>query len=104
MRISTISSSFASVVIRVIDCVAVAGIAVRTFLHLTSTREPMGYWLEPCQPGFTLGGYHPMGNPRPGYKQPGPLRLLGISVPAVCPAPQAAMAAANRFASAKPRS
>ncbi|MEZ6133274.1 MAG: hypothetical protein R3C53_00045 [Pirellulaceae bacterium] len=95
MRITTISSSIASVVARVIA--EVAGSAVRTFLHLTHMREHMlldlGYWLEPCQPGFTCGNQQSFhSNPLPG-KQPGLLRLLGISALAVCPAPYAAASA-----------
>lgn len=96
MRISTISSSFASVVARVIKAVAVAGNAVRTFLHLTRTRdlrtsEVLGYWQEPCQQSrFTymsgpLGHPH-IGSPGLGLK-PELLRLLGMKQLAVCPAP-----------------
>ena len=49
MRNFTISNLFASVVTRVIDVVAVAGIATRSFLHLTSMREHMGNRFEQCQ-------------------------------------------------------
>lgn len=83
MRNTTISSSIASVVCRVIASVAVAGIAVRTFLHLTLMREHMGYWRELCQPGFDFGGNqrgYCGSNPMPGSK-PGLLRRFGISAP-----------------------
>ena len=98
MRFTTISSSIASVVSRVIGFVA--GSAVRTFLHLTQMREhllmEMGYWLEPCQPGFTSDKDHSclirFGNQQPG-KRPALLRLLGISAPVVCLAPSAAASA-----------
>ena len=96
MRITSISSTIVSVVSRVIDSVVFAGRAVRTFLHLTHMREHMGYWLEPCQSGFASAGdrlgLQQPGNPKPG-KQPGLLRLIGITAPAVCPAPSAAAAA-----------
>lgn len=62
MRISTISSSFATVVTRVIDSVVVAGIAVRIFLHQGMCERDAstcdGNWLMQSQP--TLGGY-PLG-------------------------------------------
>jgi hypothetical protein len=101
MRFTSISSSIASVVCRVIRSV-VAGSAVRTFLHHTHMREHMlldlGYWLEPCQPGFAYGRDQQrlslLGSSKPGNK-PGLLRLLGISAPAVCPAPNTAAAAAK---------
>lgn len=88
MRITNISSSIASVVCRVINSVAVAGVAVRMFLHLTFTREHMGYWLELCQPRLAWGGndacYQPV-DLKPGNK-PG-LWREGITAPAVCLAP-----------------
>lgn len=108
MRFTSISSSIASVVSRVIGFVA--GGAVRTFLHLTQMREhllldlgfgdmgfgDMGYWLEPCQPGLTYGKdmqcLSRLGNPQPG-KPSGLLRLLGITAPVVCLAPSAAASA-----------
>lgn len=98
MRFTTISSSIASVVTRVIGFVA--GSAVRSFLHLTQLREHLlmdvGYWLEPCQPGFTNDKdstcLNHFGNPQPG-KRPGLLRLLGISAPVVCLAASAAASA-----------
>jgi len=103
MRFTSISSSIASVVSRVIGFVA--GGAVRTFLHLTQMREhllldlgfgDMGYWLEPCQPGLTYGKdmqcLSRLGNLQPG-KRSGLLRLLGITAPVVCLAPSAAASA-----------
>ena len=51
MRNTTISSSIASVVCRVIDSVAGNG-AVRNFLTLTQLRERMGNWLELCHMHF----------------------------------------------------
>ena len=91
MRISTISSSFATAVITVATVsVTLAGIAVRTFLHLTNMRESMGYWLELCQSEFARGweqpGFHRWGNAKPGHK-PGLFPLYGIAQLAVCPAP-----------------
>lgn len=100
MRFTSISSSIASVVSRVIGF-EVAGAAVRTFLHHTHMREHMlldlGYWLEPCQPGFAYGRdqrLSRMGSPMPGNK-PGLLRLFGIPALAVCPAPHAAASVAR---------
>lgn len=97
MRFTSISSSIAYVVSRVIGFVA--GSAVRPFLHLTQMREHLlldmgfaetGYRLEPCQPGFTndkdQSRLSCLGNPQPG-KRPGLLRLLGITAPAVWAAP-----------------
>jgi hypothetical protein len=105
MRFTSISSSIASVVNRVIGFVA--GAAVRTFLHLTQMREhllldlgfgDMRYWLEPCQPGFTndrdIQCLSRLGNPQPG-KRPSLLRLLGITAPVVCLTPSAAASAAR---------
>ncbi len=91
MRISTISSSFATVVNSIAtDCVALAGFAVRALLHLTSSREYTGYWLELCQSEIARGcdqhGRHHGGNQMPGYKT-GLLPLFGISALVVCPAP-----------------
>lgn len=94
MRNTSISSSIASVVNRVIASVAAAGIAVRTVLHLTFMREHMGYWLEPCQPGFAFSydqRGRDLGNPQSGYKS-GELRhcLLGQNgnlAPAFCTTP-----------------
>lgn len=90
MRNTTISSSFASSVTQVaVDCVAIAGIAVRTFLHLTYMRESMGYWRELCQSEIARRSerqhYHG-GNLKPGNK-PGPLPHFGTPALAVCPAP-----------------
>ena len=91
MRLSTILSSFASSVItRVIDCVAAAGLAVRGLLPVANMCERQGYWLELCQPEFASGSDHygpcHFGNLNPG-KHPGLLRFYGITPLAVCPAP-----------------
>lgn len=92
MRITTISSSFASTVVVVVAtaCVAFAGIAVRSFLHRTSMRDCLGYWLELCQSGSDAGcdqhGQHFSGYGMSGYK-PGLLLRYGISALALCPAP-----------------
>ena len=87
MRITTITSSIASVVSRVIDVVASAG-AVRTFLHLTLMREHLGSWQAPCQFEFAYAsncsGY-PRANPMPG--KPGGecrLRHSDMYAPTVC--------------------
>ncbi len=91
MRKSSISSSFATAVATVVvDCAAFAGIALRTFLHLTSMRESMGYWLERYQSTEVAGGWDrhgrlPIGNLKPGFK-PGHCPQYCISVLAVCPA------------------
>lgn len=76
MRISTISSSIATVVSRVMDSVVIAG-AVRVSDHLARMREHLGYWLEPCQPGFAFANCcasnaaaYAAGSP-PVDKQPG---------------------------------
>lgn len=58
MRISTISSSFATVVSRVIESVVVAGIAVRNFLH-QGMRERDA---STCD-----GNWLMLGQPAPGY-------------------------------------
>ena len=86
MRISTISSTIASVVSRVIASIVTGSAAVAFLRHLM--RERMGYWQERCQPGYAFDGdtLHQLHNPKPGNK-PGLLRLLGISTLAVCPSP-----------------
>jgi hypothetical protein len=96
MRITTISSSFASTVVAVAtDCVAFAGIAVRSFLHLTSMHEPLGCWLERCQSQiarrWNQSGFNPVGDLNPGYK-PGLLPRYGISTPVLCPVPSRTVA------------
>lgn len=84
MRITTISSSIASVVSRVIDCVAIAG-SVRMPLHLTLMREHLGCWLERClEPGFAYAGSYAnyqAGNPKAGKQpgKPGQARQLRLS-------------------------
>lgn len=90
MRISTITRFSVSVVTRVIDCVAVAGIAMRAFLHCASMRElraseAVGYWLHLCQSQFATMKYQ-VGKLNPDGK-PGFLRPLGIERLAVCPVP-----------------
>ena len=72
MRNFTISNLFASVVTRVIDVLAVNGIATRSF-HLTSMREHMGYRFEQGQPGLLWELL--LGNSQPGNKRPELLRL-----------------------------
>lgn len=89
MRNSSISSSFATVVARVIDCVAVAGIAVRSFSLHARTREhraseALGNWQLGQSRMVTMN--YQGGNPSPGNK-PGLLRLFGIQQPVVCPVP-----------------
>ena len=92
MRNTTISSSIASVVSRVI--VSIAG-AVRNFLCLTSMREHMGCWLEPGQLGFAFAGAYcsyPANKRQAADMQPGKpggrrqLRRSGIAL-AVCTTP-----------------
>ncbi len=101
MRITTISSSFASTVVAsATNCAAFAGIAVRSFLHLASMRESLGYWLERCQSeiagGWDQHGHHPIGDLKPGNK-PGLLPRYGISALVLCPAPsRVATVRANR--------
>lgn len=101
MRIPSISSSFATVVSTiVVDCATFAGIALRAFLHLTSMREPMGYWLEQCQMsenagGWDQSGHQLIGNLNPGCK-PGHHRHYGILALAVCPVPSRLAIRANR--------
>lgn len=70
MRNTTISNSIATVVCRVIVSVVVAAV-VRTFLHLTPVREPMGYWQRRKQPSFALAGglaFHRAGNTDPSQQ------------------------------------
>ena len=105
MRFTSISSSIASVVCRVIGFVA--GSAVRTSLHLTHMREHMlldlGYWLKPCQPRFTNSqgtSYLSRFENLTSGKYTHVLRLLGIAAPAACLAPVAA-ASAGRLASVR---
>ena len=86
MRNTTISSSIASVVTRVIASVANAG-AVRCVLDLTLMREHMGTWHEPCRPGYAFAGsYQCCQQPfNPGPSKPLGKRLLrqnDISAPA----------------------
>lgn len=101
MRNTTISSSFASAVVSLVaHRVVLAGMAVRTFLQLTSSRQPMGYWLERYQSDIAGGrdhhGHHPIGNLKAGFK-PGLLPHFGNSALAFCPAPAAIAAVrANR--------
>ena len=97
MRNFTISNLFASVVTRVIDVLAVNGIATRSF-HLTSMREHMGYRFEQGQPGLLWELL--LGNSQPGNKRPELLRLAfapayGIAAQSVCPAPRLSQARAS---------
>ena len=93
MRISTISSTTVSTVVRVIDCVTVAGIAARDSLHLAMKREhgaskAKGYWLERFTERLQRSAAvrHPSSTARMSnllnYWQ-----LLGTANLAVCPAP-----------------
>lgn len=91
MRTTTISSSFASITVASAAVRgAFAGIAVRTFLHLTSMREYLGYWLERCQTEFASDwgqhGHQSHGKQQPGNK-PGLLPRHGILALVLCPAP-----------------
>ena len=93
MRNTLISSSFASALVNfVAHRVVLAGMVVRTLLHLTSSRETMGYWLERYQSEIVRGwyqhGHHPVGNLQPGFK-PGLLPYFGNSALVLCPAPAA---------------
>jgi hypothetical protein len=91
MRIISISSSIASAVAACVAvCVAFAGIAVRTFLHLTTMREPMGYWQEPCQSEFSRRSDLNSQSALRELKPSNHAWLLphgGIATLAVCPAP-----------------
>jgi len=102
MRNFTISNLFASVVTRVIDVLAVNGIATRSF-HLTSMREYMGYRIEQRQPGslwelLLLGssqpGYLLIGNKRPELR-PAYALAYDIAAQSVCPAPRLSQARAS---------
>lgn len=70
MRNTTISSSIASVVSRVITSVVVAGSAVRNFLPALM-RERMGYWHESYQLCLASDAGHlglPAGKPAAAFK------------------------------------
>lgn len=99
MRNFTISNLFASVVTRVIDVLAVAGIGARSFLHLTSMREHMGYRLEHCQTGLLwselLLSSLQMGSKRPELQRPAFALAYGIAAQTVCPAPRLSQARAS---------
>lgn len=104
MRITTISSTIASVVNHVIDSVVVAGVAVRTFLHLALMREHMGYWPAPCQPEYAFASDLAVRSRTPDSepsKRLGSLRQCGIPALALCLTPQAAVAARLAFARAE---
>lgn len=97
MRNTTNSSSFVSAVASlVVYRVALAGMAVRSYLRGTSSREPMGYWLEHCHAeiarGWDQSGRHPTGILKAGFK-PGLLTHLGHPALVLCPAPVAAASA-----------
>lgn len=101
MRNTFISSSFASALVNLVaHRVVLAGMAVRTLLHLTSSRDPMGCWLERYQSEIVRGwdqhGRHPIGNLQPSFKL-GLLPYFGNSALVLCPAPAAiATVRANR--------
>lgn len=88
MRSTTISSSIASVVTRVIDSVAVAGSALRMAPRLMLMREHLGYWLTHCQPesAYEHDQFGRISGPQMGNKSY-LLRLLGKRELAVCPTP-----------------
>ncbi len=102
MRNFTISNLFTSVVTRVIDVLAVNGIATRSF-HLTSMREHMGYRFEQGQPGLLWELL--LGNSQLGLLQIGNKRLelqrlafapaYDIAAQSVCPAPRLSQARAS---------
>jgi hypothetical protein len=102
MRNFTISNLFASVITRVIDVLAVNGIATRSF-HLTSMREHMGYRIEQRRPGtlweLLLGSSQPgilqLGNKRPALQQPAFALAYDITAQSVCPAPRLSQARAS---------
>ncbi len=102
MRNFTISNLFASVVTRVIDVLAVNGIATRSS-HLTSMREHMGYRFEHRQPGslweLLLGnsqpGYLQIGNKRPGLQQPAFALAFDIAAQTVCSTPRLSQSRAS---------
>ena len=88
---TTISSSIASALAPVaVASVASVGGAVRTFLHLTSMREPLGYWLKRCQSEIARG-WHPSGVQSISHLQfgdkPGLLPRFGRPALDLCPAP-----------------
>jgi hypothetical protein len=86
MRNTTLSTSFASVITQVINAVAVADVAVRSFLHHFLMREQLGYRLERRQPGFA-GGSLDLGDPQGGDKRPAllqPAMAYGIAAQTVC--------------------
>ena len=96
MRNFTISNLFASVVTRVIDVLAVNGIATRSF-HLTSMREHMGYRFEQCQGSLVellLSDSQP-GSKHPELKRPAFALAYGIAAQSVCPAPRLSQARAS---------
>lgn len=93
MRNTFISSSFTSALVNLVaHRVVLAGMAVRTLLLLTSSRDSRGYWLERYQSEIARGwdqhGRHPIGNLQPGFK-PGLLPHFGNSALVLCPAPAA---------------
>ncbi len=102
MRTSTISNLFTSVVTRVIDVLAVKGIATRSF-HLTSMSEHMGNRIEQRQPesllelllGNSQSGYLLFGNKRPELLRPAYALAYDITAQSVCPAPRLSQARAS---------
>jgi hypothetical protein len=97
MRKSTISSSSATLIARVIDVLAAAGLALRSFLHLTSMREHLGYRFEQRRPGNEWGNCLTIsypGNKRP-VLQPAFVLASGITAQIVCPTPRLSQTRAN---------
>lgn len=94
MRKSTISSSSATLIACAINVMAVAGVALRSFLRLTSTRERLGYRFEQHMPGSDWGNLlrtSQPGNKRP-LQQPALALAHGITAQIVCPTPRLSQA------------
>lgn len=99
MRNLSISNLFASVVTNVIDVIAVAGFATRSFLHHLNMRERMGNRLEQCQADVCLGlillTRLLLGSKRPAMQQPTFALAYGKSAQAVYAAPRLSQARAS---------
>jgi hypothetical protein len=80
MRSSVITSSFAAVVTFVVDCLAVAVVALREVLQHTCMREQRSQWHTP-RGWMSHAGHHPAGNPWPSF-----LKLSKRAPYALCPA------------------
>jgi hypothetical protein len=90
MRNSTISSLSVALIARVIDVLAAAGVALRSFLNLTSMREHMGYRFEQRLPGNAWDHHLNIshsGNKRP-MLQPALVLAHGITAQIVCSTPR----------------